>query len=177
MPFISLPQPCNISPMPTRTSKTTTPRIAIAIMAAGKGTRLKSKHPKVLHEIGGKPLLRWVIETAAKIVPVADVYAIIGFEADRVRESMAETGCSFILQEQQRGTGHAIIVGESALSNYDHVLVLSGDTPLIRAEIIERLRDFHLAQKSAMTLLTAEPENPYGYGRILQPQEEWQEHQ
>ncbi len=154
--------------MPTRTSKPTTqPRIAIAIMAAGKGTRLKSKHPKVLHEIGGKPLLRWVIETAAKIVPVADVYAIIGFEADRVRAATADTGCSFILQEQQRGTGHAIMAGESALSKYDHVLVLSGDTPLIRPEVIERLRDFHLAQKSAMTLLTAEPENPYGYGRIL----------
>jgi bifunctional UDP-N-acetylglucosamine pyrophosphorylase/glucosamine-1-phosphate N-acetyltransferase len=136
-------------------------------MAAGKGTRLKSKHPKVLHEIGGKPLLRWVIETAARIVPIEDVYAIIGFEADRVRASMAETGCSFILQEQQRGTGHAIMVGESALSKYDHVLVLSGDTPLIRPEIIERLRDFHLAQKSAMTLLTAVPEDPYGYGRII----------
>jgi bifunctional UDP-N-acetylglucosamine pyrophosphorylase/glucosamine-1-phosphate N-acetyltransferase len=143
------------------------PRIAIAIMAAGKGTRLKSKHPKVLHEIGGKPLLRWVIETAAKIVPVKDVYAIIGFEADRVRESMTDSGCSFIVQKEQHGTGHAIMVGESALSKYDHVLVLSGDTPLIRPEVIERLRDFHLAQKSAMTLLTAEPDNPYGYGRIL----------
>jgi bifunctional UDP-N-acetylglucosamine pyrophosphorylase/glucosamine-1-phosphate N-acetyltransferase len=143
------------------------PRIAIAIMAAGKGTRLKSKHPKVLHEIGGKPLLRWVIETAAKIVPVKDVYAIIGFEADRVRESMTDSGCSFIAQKEQHGTGHAIMVGESALSKYDHVLVLSGDTPLIRPEVIERLRDFHLAQKSAMTLLTAEPDNPYGYGRIL----------
>lgn len=136
-------------------------------MAAGKGTRLKSKHPKVLHEIGGKPLLRWVIETAAKIVPVQDVYAIIGFEADRVRQSMADTGCGFIVQQEQRGTGHAIMVGEEALSKYDHVLVLSGDTPLIRPEVIERLRDFHLAQKAAMTLLTAEPENPYGYGRIL----------
>ena len=101
-------------------------------MAAGKGTRLKSKHPKVLHEIGGKPLLRWVIETAAKIVPVQDVYAIIGFEADRVRESMADSGCSFIVQKEQRGTGHAIMAGEDALSKYDHVLVLSGDTPLIR---------------------------------------------
>ncbi|HLH08408.1 MAG TPA: bifunctional UDP-N-acetylglucosamine diphosphorylase/glucosamine-1-phosphate N-acetyltransferase GlmU [Terriglobales bacterium] len=136
-------------------------------MAAGKGTRLKSKHPKVLHEIGGKPLLRWVIETAAKIVPAQDVYAIIGFEANRVRQAMADTGCSFIVQEQQHGTGHAIMVGEPALSKYDHILVLSGDTPLIRQEVIERLRDFHLAQKSAMTLLTAEPENPHGYGRIL----------
>ena len=138
--------------MPTSTSSKPTiqPRLAIAIMAAGKGTRLKSKHPKVLHEIGGKPLLRRVIETAAKIVPVQDVYAIIGYEADRVREAMADSGCGFIVQKEQRGTGHAIMAGD-ALSKYDHVLVLSGDTPLIRPEVIERLRDFHLAQKSAMT--------------------------
>src|SRR5579884_3910794 len=144
------------------------PKIAIAIMAAGKGTRLKSKHPKVLHEIGGKALLRHVIEAAAKLVPVADVYAIVGYEADRVKATMADTGCKFIDQApEQLGTGHAIMCGREQLKNYDHFLVLSGDTPLIRPEVLKRLLEFHLQHGSAMTLLTAEPENPFGYGRVI----------
>jgi len=143
------------------------PRIAIAIMAAGKGTRLKSKHPKVLHEIGGKSLLRHVIDAATQVVPAGDVYAIIGFEADRVRQAVSDTGVRFIEQREQRGTGHAIMVGREPLAKYDHVLVLSGDTPLIRPEVIRRLRDFHLQRQSAMTLLTAEPPDPTGYGRVI----------
>src|SRR3954470_14713109 len=88
-----------------------TSKIAVAIMAAGKGTRLKSKHPKVLHEVGGKALLRHVIEAAAKLVPVEDVYAIVGYEADRVKQAVADTGCKFIEQREQNGTGHAIMCG------------------------------------------------------------------
>src|ERR1700675_4530779 len=84
-------------------------RTAIAIMAAGKGTRLKSKHPKVLHEVGGKPLLAHVIAAAIKVVPAKDVYAIIGHEADRVEEAVAQTGIGFVLQKEQRGTGHALM--------------------------------------------------------------------
>src|SRR5947199_7512164 len=100
-------------------------RVAIAIMAAGKGTRLKSKHPKVLHEVGGKPLLAHVIAAATRVVPAHDVYAIIGHEADRVQQAVSNTGVNFVLQAEQRGTGHAIMVARKALQNYDHVLVLS----------------------------------------------------
>jgi bifunctional UDP-N-acetylglucosamine pyrophosphorylase/glucosamine-1-phosphate N-acetyltransferase len=142
-------------------------RIAIAIMAAGKGTRLKSKHPKVLHEIGGKPLLAHVIAAARKVMSAEDIYAIIGHEAEKVREAVAGTGVNFVLQQPQNGTGHALIVARAALTPYDHVIILSGDAPLITPETITRLRDFHLAKKSAMTLLTADLENPTGYGRIL----------
>ena len=143
------------------------PRVAIAIMAAGKGTRLKSKHPKVLHEIGGKPILAHVIATAAKVVPPADIFAIIGHEADRVRASLAHTGVNFVLQAEQRGTGHALMVAREALSPYDQVIVLSGDAPLITPETIQQLSEFHAAQKAAMTLLTADLVNPFGYGRVL----------
>src|ERR1700675_2182739 len=80
------------------------PRIAIAIMAAGKGTRLKSKHPKVLHEIGGKPILAHVIATAQKVVPAQDIFVIIGHEADCVREAVAGTGVNFVLRSEERGT-------------------------------------------------------------------------
>lgn len=143
------------------------PRFAIAIMAAGKGTRLKSKHPKVLHEVGGKPLLAHVIAAAAHVTPAEDIYAIIGHEADRVREAVAGTGVRFVLQKEQRGTGHAVMTAREALREYDHVLVLSGDAPLISSQTISNIRDFHLAQKAAMTILTARLDDPTGYGRVI----------
>ncbi len=136
-------------------------------MAAGKGTRLKSQLPKVLHEVGGKPLLEHVIRAAVRIVPAKDVYAIIGHEADRVRAALAHTGVNFVLQAEQRGTGHALIVSRDALAGYDHVIVLSGDAPLITPETIGHLRNFHLEEQAAMTLLSADLENPTGYGRVL----------
>jgi bifunctional UDP-N-acetylglucosamine pyrophosphorylase/glucosamine-1-phosphate N-acetyltransferase len=151
----------------SKPSKHRQPRTAIAIMAAGKGTRLKSKHPKVLHEVGGRPLLAHVIAAATQVVPPSDVYAIIGHEAGRVRGAVAASGIKFVLQEQQRGTGHALMVAREALKPYDLVLVLSGDAPLIQAQTIAALRDFHLSKSAAMTLLTAQLENPAGYGRIV----------
>jgi len=143
------------------------PRVAVAIMAAGKGTRLKSQLPKVLHEVGGKPLLEHVIGAALRVVAANDVYAIIGHEAERVRAALQHTGVNFVLQSEQRGTGHALMVARDALAGYDHVIVLSGDAPLISPETIGRLRNFHLEEQAAMTLLTAELENPTGYGRVL----------
>src|SRR5580698_1678307 len=143
------------------------PRIAIAIMAAGKGTRLKSKHPKVLHEVGGKPLLAHVIAAATQVVPAQDVYAIIGHEADKVRQAVSSTGVKFVEQKPQKGTGHALMVARDVLSSYDQVIVLSGDAPLITAATITRLRDFHALKKAAMTILTAHLDDPAGYGRIV----------
>ena len=152
----------------TKSSPSNQPsHVAIAIMAAGKGTRLKSKHPKVLHEIGGKPILAHVIAAAKKVAPAHDIFVIIGHEAERVRAAVAGTGVNFVLQEEQRGTGHALMVAREALSGYDHVIVLSGDAPLITAETIKKLSDFHGAQNAAMTLLSADLDNPYGYGRVL----------
>jgi len=143
------------------------PRIAIAIMAAGKGTRLKSKHPKVLSEVGGKPLLAHVIAAARQVVPPEDIFAIVGYQADRVRQAVENTGVQFVIQEPQRGTGHALMSARRALANYDHVIVLSGDAPLISPETIAMLRDFHLKHRPAMTILSAELEDPTGYGRVL----------
>jgi bifunctional UDP-N-acetylglucosamine pyrophosphorylase / glucosamine-1-phosphate N-acetyltransferase len=148
-------------------SESSGPRVAVAIMAAGKGTRLKSQLPKVLHEVGGKPLLEHVIRAAVRIVPAKDVYAIIGHEAERVRAAMAHTGVKYVLQAEQRGTGHALMVAQEALAGYDYVIVLSGDAPLITPETIGRLRNFHLEERAAMTLLSADLENPTGYGRVL----------
>jgi bifunctional UDP-N-acetylglucosamine pyrophosphorylase/glucosamine-1-phosphate N-acetyltransferase len=148
-------------------SNTHPPRVAIAIMAAGKGTRLKSRHPKVLHEIGGKPILAHVIAAAKKVAPAQDIFAIIGHEADQVRAAVAATGVQFVLQAEQRGTGHALMVAQEALAPYDQLIVLSGDAPLITPETIRRLSEFHTAEKATMTLLSAGLDDPTGYGRVI----------
>jgi bifunctional UDP-N-acetylglucosamine pyrophosphorylase / glucosamine-1-phosphate N-acetyltransferase len=151
----------------SKTSVPAAPRVAVAIMAAGKGTRLKSQLPKVLHEVGGKPLLAHVIGAATRVVPPTDVYAIIGHEADRVRAALAHTGVNFIVQAEQRGTGHALMVAQSDLSAYDHVIVLSGDAPQITPQTIAQLLNFHLDEQAAMTFLSADLERPTGYGRVI----------
>jgi bifunctional UDP-N-acetylglucosamine pyrophosphorylase / glucosamine-1-phosphate N-acetyltransferase len=141
--------------------------LAVVIMAAGKGTRLKSKHAKVLHSIGGRPLLAHVVAAAAKVVPPQDIYVVIGHQADAVRAAVESTGVQFVLQAEQRGTGHAIMCAREQVEGYEDILVLSGDVPLIRPETIARLRDIHRSRRAAMTILTAEPRDPFGYGRMV----------
>ena len=140
---------------------------AIAILAAGKGMRLKSRRPKVLHEIGGKPLLAHVVAAAAQVVPAQNIFAIVGHEAEKVRAAVESMGIGFVLQREQRGTGHAMMEAREALVGFEHVLVLSGDVPLIAPATIARVRDFHNQHNAAMTVLTAEPADPTGYGRII----------
>ena len=112
-------------------------------------------------------MLAHVIAAATQIVPAEKVYAIIGHEAERVRKALQSTGVHFVLQAEQRGTGHALMVAQEALAGYDYVIVLSGDAPMITARTIKLLLDFHLAQRSAMTLLGADLDDPTSYGRVL----------
>ncbi|MGC2404570.1 MAG: bifunctional UDP-N-acetylglucosamine diphosphorylase/glucosamine-1-phosphate N-acetyltransferase GlmU [Acidobacteriaceae bacterium] len=142
-------------------------QLAIIIMAAGKGTRLRSKRPKVVHEIGGKALLRHVVDAARQIVPPQDIYVIVGHEASAVKNSVADLGVEFVDQTEQRGTGHAMQVARKATKKYENLIVLYGDVPLIRPETIRRVRDFHLQHRAAMTVLTAVPEDLTGYGRVI----------
>ena len=150
---------------------------AIAIMAAGKGTRLKSKKPKVLHEIGGQALLLHVIAAAKALVPAEHVLCIVGHEADRVRSAVAATGVRFVLQAEQRGTGHALqqvkafFASASAPQLPENLLVLSGDVPLIRPETLAAVCETHLKENASMTILTAVPTEPTGYGRVLRAAE------
>jgi bifunctional UDP-N-acetylglucosamine pyrophosphorylase/glucosamine-1-phosphate N-acetyltransferase len=108
-----------------------------------------------------------VIAAATRVVPATDVFAIIGHEAGRVRAAVAPTGVNFVLQPEQRGTGHALIVAREPLSTYDHVIVLSGDAPQITPQTIASLLNFHLDQQAAMTLLSADLDHPTGYGRVI----------
>ncbi len=151
------------------TEAETTSNLAIVIMAAGKGTRLKSSRPKVLHEIGGKPLLSHVIAAASQIVPPAQIYAVVGYEAEAVKAAVASSGIRFVEQTVQRGTGHAVQTASGAVAAYDNILVLSGDAPLIQPETLSALWNFHQAHHAAMTLTSAEPAEPTGYGRVIHP--------
>ena len=145
----------------------TNSKLAVVILAAGKGTRLNSLRPKVLHEIGGKPLLAHVIAAASQVVAPGNIYAVIGHQAERVKAAVAAAGVRFIEQADQRGTGHALQCTSKAIAGYEHILVLSGDVPLICPDTIRQLWEFHQAQQAAMTILTAAPQDPFGYGRIL----------
>jgi bifunctional UDP-N-acetylglucosamine pyrophosphorylase/glucosamine-1-phosphate N-acetyltransferase len=145
---------------------------AVAIMAAGKGTRLNSKRPKVLHEVGGRALLMHVIAAAKTLVSAKDIYCIVGHDAERVQTAVAATGVSFVPQPEQRGTGHAMQMLKAWLELSGaplpkHLLVLSGDAPLIRPETLGALCEMHLQEHAAMSILTAVTENPTGYGRVL----------
>jgi len=148
----------------------------VVIMAAGKGTRLKSKRPKVLHEIGGQALLLHVITAAKTIVPPEKIYCVIGHESERVKAAVEHTGVGFVLQAEQRGTGHALQMVKAwfAVNGGDvpeNLMVLSGDVPLIRTETLKKLVEIHSQEKAAMTILTAVPENAWGYGRVLRAKE------
>lgn len=142
-------------------------QLAIVIMAAGKGTRLKSRRPKVLHQIGGRALVEHVIAAAAQVVEPKDIYVIIGHEAEQVRAALTHTGVRFVVQTEQRGTGHAIQTVRPEVEDYENLIVLSGDAPLITTQTILELRDFHLREQAAMTILTARPADPTGYGRVI----------
>ncbi|MBI4733805.1 MAG: NTP transferase domain-containing protein [Rubrobacteridae bacterium] len=141
--------------------------LAVVILAAGEGTRMKSAQPKVLHEICSIPLIRFVIESARTLNP-SRMIAIVGHGAQAVRFALEGEDIEFILQEEQLGTGHAVSVTENQLEDFDGtVIVLSGDTPLIRPQTLAALVETHIEAKAAATLLTAEMDDPTGYGRII----------
>lgn len=141
-------------------------------MAGGRGTRLKSSLPKVLHTVGGKLLLQHVIDAARTLAAPEQIHVVVGHEAERVQAAVAHTGVHFVLQPQQLGTGHALQMVKAAFATDgvaapENLLVLSGDVPLIRPETLATLWETHRREGAAMTILTAIPPDPTGYGRVL----------
>ena len=144
------------------------PGLHIVLLAAGKGTRMKSAIPKVLHAACGMPLIEHVLRAAAPLSPET-VVVVVGHEAELVRTRLASRSSTMLaVQEPQLGTGHALLQAEPALSGKSGtVVVLSGDVPLLRPETLDRLVQTHLAQTAAATVLTATVTDPTGYGRIV----------
>lgn len=142
--------------------------IAVIILAAGLGTRMKSDKAKVLHEVAGKPMILYVVETARKIAG-DDIVVVVGNQAQKVRKIISETAqLHFAHQEKQLGTAHAVLSALPYIPDHcDEVVILCGDVPLIVPETIAGLIKNHLVNSHDISLLAVELENPYGYGRIL----------
>jgi bifunctional UDP-N-acetylglucosamine pyrophosphorylase/glucosamine-1-phosphate N-acetyltransferase len=150
----------------------------VLILAAGLGTRMRSRTAKVLHELGGRPLIAHVARTAAALTS-RPVHVIVGHQAEQVeqavRRELDEHGAVFITQAEQHGTGDAVMVARDALSNAGStLLILSGDVPLVRAETLGALIQQHRAHRgrgAACTMLTVKLEDPTGYGRIVRDED------
>ena len=136
------------------------------ILAAGMGTRMKSKMPKVLHKVCGKPLSKWVID-ASKAAGADKVCAVVGHKAETVKEVLGDV-CEFALQTEQKGTGHAVMQAINVIKNSKgEVVILNGDTPLITAETINKAIEYHKNNGNQATVITAILDDATGYGRIV----------
>jgi bifunctional UDP-N-acetylglucosamine pyrophosphorylase / glucosamine-1-phosphate N-acetyltransferase len=151
----------------------------VMILAAGLGTRMKSRRAKVLHEIAGLPLVAHVLRAAFKLAPEA-VFTVVGHQAEEVESAVrdeaarlvehgaAQPDLQFILQAEQRGTGHAVMAAREQLKGRTAPLILlAGDGPMIKAETLRRLAETHENERNAATVLTVEMDDPTGYGRIV----------
>lgn len=140
--------------------------LVAVILAAGKGTRMKSKLPKVLHKIGGKPMLQHVLD-AADAAGAARKVVVVGHEAELV-EAMIGEQAQMALQAEQLGTGHAVMQTEAVLKDFcGTVMIICGDTPLLEAAELKKFYEGHVASQAAATVLTAFMDDPAGYGRII----------
>ena len=139
---------------------------AVVVLAAGKGTRLKSNVAKVLHRAGGRTLVEHVVH-AIKGTGARKICVVVGHQAEEVAALVTPLGAKTVLQQPQRGTGHAMLIARRALGSAKYVMVLPGDAPLVRAETLKALMRAHVESGAAATLLTALLPDPTGYGRIV----------
>lgn len=141
---------------------------AAVIMAAGQSTRMKTTRPKVLHEVCGRPMLAYVLD-ACREAGIEKLLVVVGYgKAALIDAFSAEPGITWVEQAEQKGTGHAVMMCETALRGFEgRVVVIAGDMPLVRGETLKTLIRTHDSEKAAVTLATTELEDPTGYGRIV----------
>ena len=138
--------------------------LAIIILAAGKGTRMKSAKPKVMHTLAGKPMLQHVIDTAKQLSP-SQLAVVCGNGADEVVPFLQNQQIDVVMQHEQKGTGHAVEQAKACFVNSEQVLVLYGDVPLITADTLQDL--IESGDNNSLKVLTAILDDPTGYGRIV----------
>ena len=141
-------------------------KLKAVILAAGKGTRMKSDLPKVVHRIEDKCLVDYAID-AALGAGAEEICLVVGYKNEVVRESISHKNVQFVLQEEQLGTGHAVKCAKDFLGEEGETLILFGDTPLITSETLLKLEEHHRKHGNAVTVLSAMVEEPEGYGRII----------
>ena len=138
----------------------------VIILAAGKGTRMKSKLYKVLHPVAGKPMVEHIVDQVEQTAPT-EIVTIVGHGAEAIQEHLGDR-TKYALQQEQKGTGHAVLQAAELLEGKKGTtLVITGDTPLLTAETLTNLFDYHQGKNASATILTAEAEDPTGYGRII----------
>jgi bifunctional UDP-N-acetylglucosamine pyrophosphorylase/glucosamine-1-phosphate N-acetyltransferase len=141
--------------------------VVAVILAAGKGKRMKSDLPKVLHKLGGRPMVEYVIQTA-KEVGVEKIILVVGHKWEKTQKLLKHLPVEFVIQDEQLGTGHAVMQTKDRLSDFDgDILVLCGDVPLLKSSTVKKLLEEHKTKKAKATVLTAIIEDPSGYGRII----------
>jgi bifunctional UDP-N-acetylglucosamine pyrophosphorylase/glucosamine-1-phosphate N-acetyltransferase len=136
------------------------------ILAAGKGVRMHSQIPKVLHRVAGKPMV-WYVIKAVKEAGIDDITLVVGHGRKLVEETLADENLRFVVQEQQLGTGHALMQAQSSINPAHTLVVLAGDTPLLQGKTLKELLNYHQQQQARATVLSAVLPDPYGYGRII----------
>ena len=147
--------------------------LRICILAAGKGSRMNSELPKVLHKINNKPILHFVLETSQLLKP-KEIILIVGFKKEMVIKSVKKFNVSFAYQKEQKGTAHAIMQCKKKLINKSgQTLVLSGDVPFISKETLKNLIEIHNKNQSLGSIISADIEDPNGYGRIIRKNNEF----
>lgn len=148
--------------MPENSRKT-----AAIVLAAGKGVRMKSDLPKVLHDIDGRPLICYLADTL-KQIDLERTIIVVGYKQELVKEKLRGFDFEFVEQLEQQGTGHAVMMAERALEGFSgNVLVLLGDVPFLRKKTILSLIREHIDRSAAATVLTSVPPDPSGYGRVV----------
>lgn len=142
-------------------------QLHIGILAAGKGSRMESDLPKVLHKLNGKSLIDYVLETASKLIPES-ITLVVGFQEDLVKNHIQDDNINYVSQDQQLGTGHAALQMEHQLANQiGHLLILYGDVPNIKSSSLSPIIDEHIKEDRNATVITATLDDPTGYGRII----------
>ena len=145
-----------------------TNNLSVVVLAAGLGTRMKSKLAKVLHRAGGLTLVEHVVQSAAQLTPPERITVVVGHQANEVQAELRDTGVRFIHQTEQQGTGHALLAcRESLHAAGGLVMVLYGDTPLLTPSTLQRLVDWHHKRQVAATMITTKLDDPTGYGRVI----------
>jgi len=142
------------------------PAVTTLVLAAGQGTRMRSKNIKLLHEVAGRPMVAHVLDAIAALKP-ARIVTVVGFQAERVRAALGDAGGTYVTQREQRGTGHAVLQAARSIPGNSILLIVNGDVPSIRPATLRALIARHRKTRAALTVLGTKLPDPTGYGRIV----------
>lgn len=140
--------------------------VSVVVLAAGEGKRMKSKTPKVLHKLAGVPMIEHIVDAMDEMACERKII-VVGFKADTIKEALSHRDVDFALQNEQLGTGHAVMMAEEQIPDHGQILILLGDVPLIRTSTLTSFVSYHKSNACSASVLTTKLDNPFGYGRVV----------